>query len=270
MPRIDSIIVALSGGKDSLATLDICARHFRRVEAFFLYTVKNLHFQESLFTYLEQRYKIKIWRIPHHDLTRLHGSQLLSWYRPSIEMERVPSQRQVYDRVRDHFGIRWIATGEKKCDSILRRACMTLHGQWDWSRMCYYPLMEWNQNKVWDYNRLRHLPEPADYVRSAEVRAGSFGTLTGNNLYYLRKHCPLDYERVLAVFPFAASMVKRYELYDLPTEIRHRKHEPGADQRSALQPEVDRRIGEAETAGESEAAGPVAAAGGQQANGKSR
>lgn len=211
MSEIDSIVVAVSCGKDSLATLDICATRFRRVEAFFLYTVKGLSFQEAILGYLEKRYGITILRAPHLDLARLHGDQVLSWYRPSIEPMRIPSNREVYDHLRRHFGIQWIATGEKKCDSMLRRACMTLHGQWDWSRMVYYPLMDWTQSKVWDYNRLRHLPTPADYVWGR----GSFAGFTGKDLYYLRHYFPDDFERVAAVFPFTRAMLAHYELYDL-------------------------------------------------------
>lgn len=237
MPVIDSVIVAVSGGKDSLATLDICCRQFKRVEAFFMYTVKGLSFQEAMFAYLKKRYGVDIYRVPHHDLFRVQGEQVLSWYRPSIEPWRQATQREAYDHIRRHFGIEWIATGEKKCDSILRRACMMLRGQWDWARMCYYPLMDWSQNKVWDYNRLMRLPTPADYVWGR----GSFAGLTGKDLYFLRRHFPEDYQRVLAVFPFCAAMLAHYELYELShdkTGSANRKDEPGGDSGSTIQPEI--------------------------------
>jgi phosphoadenosine phosphosulfate reductase len=232
MPEIDQIIVAVSGGKDSLATLDICCSRFRRVEAFFLYTVKGLSFQESLFDYLESRYGVHVERIPHQDLARLQGEQILSWYRPSIEPFRVPSNRELYDHIRRRFGIDWIATGEKKNDNMLRRACMMLHGQWDWSRLCYYPLMDWSNVQVWNYNNLRNIPTPADYVWGR----GSFAGMTGKDLYYLRHYFPEDYERVIAVFPFAAAVMKQYELYELKAtpEVPRRNDEPQGNPQGSI------------------------------------
>ena len=38
----DRVLVAFSGGKDSVVTLDVCVRHFAHVEGFFMYQVLSL------------------------------------------------------------------------------------------------------------------------------------------------------------------------------------------------------------------------------------
>lgn len=230
------VIVAFSGGKDSIVTLDLCARNFKRIEIFFMFWVLGLEFQEVLLRWAEQRYGVKIHRIPHFEIPRIMNLQLLSWYRPSSPEWRTVRIRELEDHVRRHFGneLQWIASGERKTDSLERRAMMTVSGQWDKARLHYYPIMEWRTSQVWKYIRLRHLPVPAEY---SFLRRSWYG-FVGRDLVQIKKHYPGDYRRILEVFPFVDAITRRYELYgtDQLPEVSHGDSQSIADSGRSLEP----------------------------------
>lgn len=44
----DAVLVGFSCGKDSIVTLDLCFRHFKRVQPFFMAYVPGMDFQERM------------------------------------------------------------------------------------------------------------------------------------------------------------------------------------------------------------------------------
>jgi len=205
-----AVLVALSVGKDSLATIDICAQKFSRVEAYFMYWVKGLRFQEATLEWVERKYGIKILRVPHFDIPNIMNNQSLNWYRASQRDFKRIKPRQLDDYARRHFGLKWIASGEKKCDSLERRGMLNARGPWDEKRLRYYPIQDWTHHQVLDYLALRHIPLPAEYSVGARR---SWGGFRGEDLMMVREHFPADYKRILDVFPFVEAIRKRHELY---------------------------------------------------------
>ena len=61
----DAVLVGFSGGKDSIVTLDLCFKYFKKVVPFFLYIVPGLSFQERQLQWYENRYQTEIIRLPH-------------------------------------------------------------------------------------------------------------------------------------------------------------------------------------------------------------
>lgn len=190
----DSVLVAFSGGKDSVVTLDVCVRHFAHVEGFFMYQVRGLSFQESILRYYEDKYGIPIHRIPHFEL-----SQWLRYglFRPCDFDCPIVSVKETYDYMRENTDIWWIAAGERIADSVWRRAMIKSSGTIDPKRGRFFPIAEWSKADVMAYIRQRKLRVGAESSRLGF----SFRSLMGKDLLKIKKHFPQDYARIRRWFP---------------------------------------------------------------------
>jgi phosphoadenosine phosphosulfate reductase len=198
------VLVGFSGGKDSVACLDLCTRHFDQVEAFFMFLVRGLELQEDTLRYYERKYGIRIHRVPHFML-----SEWLRYGVFRVEDFEIPiiSTRDVYCYLRERTGLHWIAGGERIADSTVRRAMLKRSGSIDASRGRFYPLSDWSKPDVMAYIRQRRL------VVGQESRylGFSFRSLAGKELHMIRQQFPSDFRRICAWFPMAEASVRQYE-----------------------------------------------------------
>lgn len=202
----NNVIVAFSGGKDSIVTLDLCKKYFPTVEVFFMYLVPNLDFQERMLQWYENKYGLKIHRIPHFEL-----SEFMKWgtFRPmDIDIPLVKIN-DVYSYIRNETGIYWIAAGERAADSMVRNAMLKKSGAIDKKRGRFYPVMYWKKNEILEYIKQKKL-----YLSPEQRDIGfSFRGFTGKELSIIKNRFPDDYKKILDMFPFAGAAAERYEKY---------------------------------------------------------
>ncbi|WLF84824.1 phosphoadenosine phosphosulfate reductase family protein [Moraxella sp. ZY210820] len=204
----DSVIVAFSGGKDSVVTLDLCCRYFKNVSAFFMYQVSNLSFQEATINWAEQKYGIEIERIPHFELSEFLAYGSFRHYDVNLP---IIGMNDVYNYVRIVNDMWWIAAGERISDSIVRRAMMKKSGCIDEKRGRFYPIANFSKNDILRYikhHKLKYAPETSSMGHS-------FRSLAGRDMFMLRQHYPKDYERVKSWFPYVEASILNYELNEL-------------------------------------------------------
>jgi phosphoadenosine phosphosulfate reductase len=202
----DSVIVAFSGGKDSVVALDLCHRYFKKIFIYTMYHVAGLSFNESILQWAERRYKTLIYRIPHFDLS---GQLKYGLFRLPDDDVPIININDIYAHVRKMSGLEWIAAGETISDSIWRRAMIKKSGTIDFQRRRFYPIAYFRKKHIMTYikrNRLKYAPE-TKYI------GHSFGNFYPKTLYLVKKHYPSDYKKIKTWFPFCESAVKRYELY---------------------------------------------------------
>lgn len=191
----DRVLVAFSGGKDSVVTLDVCMRYFAHVEGFFMYQVRGLSFQESILRYYEDKYGIPIHRIPHFELSQWLRYGLFRMYDFDCPIVGV---KETYDYMRENTDIWWIAAGERIADSVWRRAMIKSSGTIDSKRGRFYPIAEWNKSDVHAYIRQRRLRVGVE----SQKLGFSFRSFMGKDLIKIQDAFPQDYAKIKQWFPW--------------------------------------------------------------------
>lgn len=199
------VIVGLSCGKDSVVTLDLCARFFSRVESYFMYLVPGLEYQESVLRHYERRYGIRVHRIPHFILSDAfrYGSFIREDYSvPTIGVE------DSYAYIRAKTGLHWIACGERVADSTFRRGMILSVGSVWRQRGRFYPLAYWNKRDVLEYIKRNKLPVSGAH----RVLGSSGGSLDPAEMAAIKQNFPRDWEKIKAFFPYIEAAVKAHEI----------------------------------------------------------
>lgn len=202
----DSVIVGFSGGKDSIVTLDLCFRYFKRVVPFFMFLVPNLEFQEKMLRWYENKYNTEIIRVPHFEVSEFLKYGSFTLYDHDVDIVGITD---TYEYIRQKTGIHWIAAGERCADSIVRNAMIKQSGSIDYKRGRFYPIAYWKKNDVMQYIKHKKL-----YLSPEQKKLGfSFRSLAGSELAVIKENYPEDYKKILKIYPFAEAGVVRYQTY---------------------------------------------------------
>ena len=206
MSRVtDEVLVGFSGGKDSIVTLDLCMRYFRRVQPFFLWQVPDMSFQQATIRRYERKYGVHMIQLPHFEVSDFlrYGT-----YRNDDPSVPTVSVTDVYHYLRLQTGIWWIAAGEHIADSIWRRAMIGKSGSIDDGRGRFYPLAYWKKADVLGYMKHKGLVMGAEYEKIGH----SFRSLDAEDLRMVRDHYPADWQRLLTLYPLAETGIRQRDL----------------------------------------------------------
>ena len=218
LPESDRLLVAYSGGKDSLATLDLCVRAGKDVEAFFMFFLPGMDYTAFWCDYAERRFDIKVHQVQHWNTSYYLRRAVFCEGRPDCPEV---GHNDVEAAVRLRTGINWVGYGYKLVDSPSRRSYMTFMSAWcscgekppkcqcrPRDGICsklqrFSPIMNWTDRDVFAYlsRRRIQIPDASRKVNGID--------LLPSTLAQMREQWPADYQRILRVFPYAEGQADR-------------------------------------------------------------
>jgi phosphoadenosine phosphosulfate reductase len=199
----DSIGVAVSFGKDSLAVLDLCSQVFDRIEGYYLFRVREMEIVKRWQEDVYRRWKVYVRMYPHFDLCRCYRHGVLSpHWKPDCPKIKLTDIETAF---RNDAKIEWLAMGWRRNDSFSRAIIMKQNAGYDPKSRRVFPLRAWRRQDVYDYLKVKKIPLPPSFGRKEQ------GGLDFNigALSYLRDNHPDDYARWLRDFPFSEVQLKK-------------------------------------------------------------
>lgn len=223
----DTVAVGFSCGKDSAAVADLCITWFDRVALFYMYSVKNLSFHREYLRFWTERAGKKlvtgeILQVPHWTLSRKLGDSTLRDWNTRFATLPTLKLRDVEVEVARRTGVTWFAYGQKKADSLERRAMLNKCNGVMLESNRGFPLAEWSNRTVTQYLRSRDIPLSPEY---AVLGCSYGGHLDGRYLDPIREHYPADFARICERFPFALAETERHRARAAAGELKTNKKE---------------------------------------------
>lgn len=207
----DSVLVAFSGGKDSLVVLDLCRRAFKRIVCFHLNLVPDLDIiRERVDDYLAP---LGIECLHYPDpvaMSSLRDGLFCDELRAAADLSSLTSA-DLYRQASADTGIELVADGKKEAD--YRQRAFHLRG----GRLFgWHPIQKWKKKDVLDYCKKHNITVPESHVEAGGI------DLTSKSLCWLHDKHPDDFKKLLKWFPYAEAVIKRRDWFPPPASDKAR------------------------------------------------
>lgn len=209
------VLLAFSRGKDAIASYLAIRDHFEEVIPYHLHLVPGLEFVDESLAHYEKLIGRKIYDLPHPSFYRLlrafqfqtpaHAAVIDAAKLPEFDYPDVIRMIAAQEGVENPIA----ASGVRAADSPMRRVSFMKHGAISRARLHFYPVWDWNKERLLSAIEQSEFRLPVDY----EIFGRSFDGLDLRFLAPLKKQRPRDYAKVLEWFPLVDLELWRFEKY---------------------------------------------------------
>lgn len=209
------IMLAFSGGKDSICAALYCLEKFEEVVPYYAYIIPDLDFVEENLRYYEERlFGKKVLRVPHPCLSRWLDDLLYQSPDSALVYQDAKLPRydlnDLADMVRIQEGLAatiYHATGVRMTDAPFRRVALQRYGPISEKLKKVHIIWNWRQQRVYDEIEGAGLTLSNEYVMMGRSLAG----IDIRFLKPIKEHHPKDYAKIVDWFPLIDAELWRYE-----------------------------------------------------------
>lgn len=196
----DTIGLAVSYGKDSLATIDLCRQVFTNLFGFYLFRVRDLDVVRQWRIDAQKKWNIQIIDYPHFDLSRCYKSSVLQPHWKDTEKAPRVDFVDVETKFRTDTGVTWISYGWRGNDSYSRILIMKKCRGIDFEARRVFPIRSFTRHDIYSYLDVQNIPRPNNLGRKEQggldFHKGAFESLSDQ-----------DKKKWLRDFPFSETVL---------------------------------------------------------------
>lgn len=201
----NKVLVAYSGGKDSLVVLDLAVKVFPHVECFFMAFMPDLSVSQDIIDWPRKRYGIGTRVVQHPSFFEAIQRAAYRDPSPSFDTLEIPSHPDIYRQVAEEAGCKLVLDGQRKADGPRRKNLLSRQS----GDFFLSPIREWIQFEVFAYLDIHKIPRPESNVGQ---RTSGIG-LRSQCIYWLYDNHRDDYHKMRRVFPYIESLIRRREWF---------------------------------------------------------
>jgi phosphoadenosine phosphosulfate reductase len=199
----EKYILLFSSGRDSCVMLDLASKFTPNLfTTVFFYFVKGLEFQESYLRKIENKYDIKILRLPHWEISnyeKMHGKEV-----------RILKCKDMEASIRRQLDIPWLAYGYRKDESMTRRSMIgSLRNaeNIDYKFKKMYPIADFTEKKIVEYIKQNKILLPREYYHGMR----NIDQFKCDGAVWIKNEYPDDWKKIIGRFPLVEAEAFRWE-----------------------------------------------------------
>lgn len=212
---ISTLLIGLSGGKDSLCLCELVKMAgITNVKYFNMEFLPDLRIQNELLAYPIIRFNIpedSIIKTPSEHFMKLMHYSAYTWYSPeAVKQYKNISRTDVFKYIsREHKGT--IVVGVKKQDGIQMQRL--INGN---KGVAMYPIKDWTLNDVLTFMKLRNIDIPPLTRKGCR----GVGITPHSSILFIHDYYYDDFLKIEKIFPFVRAIILQYKYFNLKRTMR--------------------------------------------------